>query len=113
MSYMHANCGFCHRLDDSVDCSSDPCLDLRFGLPLAKRNLCNVAPAKSGFGLSDPVNLAPGHPESSVMSIRMKAAPDDSTGRHGRMPYVGSYVVDQQAVDLVDSWITSITSCPN
>ena len=111
-TYMHANCAFCHRPDDDVDCTTDPCLDLRFGLPLASRNICNVAPAKGGFGLTNPVTLAPGHPELSVMSIRMKAAPDDSSGHHGRMPQIASYVMDQQATALIDSWITSITACP-
>ena len=110
--YLHTNCGFCHRPDDNVDCGTDPCLDLRYGIPLADRNLCNVTPAKGGFGLTNPVNLAPGHPELSVLSLRMKAPPDDPTGHHGRMPLVGSAVVDQQATDLIDSWITSITACP-
>ena len=112
MTYMHANCGFCHRPDDGTDCGTDPCLDLRFGIPLANRNICNVMPAKGGFGLANPVTLAPGHPELSVMSIRMKAPVDDSAGHHGRMPLVGSAVVDQQAADLIDSWITSISDCP-
>ncbi len=112
-TYLHANCAFCHRANpEDVDCTTDPCLDLRYGLPLAKRNICNVTPAKSGFGLANPVTLAPGHPELSVMSIRMKAPPDDSTGKHGRMPAIASYVVDQQAVDVIDAWITSVTACP-
>ena len=46
------------------------------------------------------------------MSVRMTAPPDDADGKHGRMPLVASYVVDQPAVDLIDSWITSITACP-
>jgi uncharacterized repeat protein (TIGR03806 family) len=112
-TYMHANCAFCHRANDDVDCSTDPCLDLRFGVPLAGRNICNVVPAKGGFGLTNPVTLAPGLPALSVMSIRMKAPADDSSGHHGRMPLIASYVVDQQATDLIDSWITSITACPN
>jgi uncharacterized repeat protein (TIGR03806 family) len=112
-TYMHANCAFCHRPDDNVDCGTDPCLDLRFGLPLASRNICNVTPAKGGFGLTSPVTVSPGHPELSVMSIRMKAPADDSSGHHGRMPLVASYVVDQQATALIDSWITSITGCPS
>jgi hypothetical protein len=111
-SYLHANCGFCHRPPDDVDCTTDPCLDLRNGLPLASRNICNVTPATGGFGLTNPVTLAPGHPELSVMSIRMKAPADDSSGHHGRMPLIASYVVDTQATALIDSWITSITACP-
>jgi len=112
-TYMHANCAFCHRANpEDVDCTTDPCLDLRFGLPLAQRNICNVTPAKGGFALTNPVTLAPGHPELSVLSIRMKQPPDDGTGHHGRMPQIASYVVDQEATALIDSWITSITSCP-
>ncbi len=111
-SYLHANCGFCHRPPDDVDCNSDPCQDLRYGLALADRNLCNITPAKGGFGLTDPKTLAPGDPEHSVLSIRMKAKPDDTDGKHGRMPLIASYVVDQMAVDLIGSWITSITACP-
>ncbi|HXJ19847.1 MAG TPA: hypothetical protein VMT03_06395 [Polyangia bacterium] len=111
-TYLHANCGFCHRPDDNIDCTTDPCLDLRFGIPLADRNICNVAPVKGNFSLTNPVIMAPGHPELSVMSIRMKQPADDSTGHHGRMPLIASYVVDQQATDLIDAWITSVTSCP-
>jgi uncharacterized repeat protein (TIGR03806 family) len=113
MTYLHANCSFCHRANPGeVDCSTDPCLDLRYGLPMAARSICNVTPAKGGFGLTNPVTLAPGNAAGSVMSIRMKAQADDSSGRHGRMPLIASYVVDKQATDLIDSWINSITSCP-
>jgi uncharacterized repeat protein (TIGR03806 family) len=112
-TYLHANCAFCHRSNpEDVDCTTDPCLDLRFGLPLAQRNICNVTPAKGGFALTNPVTLAPGHPENSVLSLRMKQPPDDSTGHHGRMPQIASYVVDQEAAAAIDAWITSITSCP-
>ena len=50
-SYLHANCGFCHRPADDIDCFSDPCQDLRFGLPLAERNLCNTMPSKGNLGV--------------------------------------------------------------
>ncbi len=112
-TYLHANCSFCHRANPGdVDCTTDPCLDLRYGVPLAQRSICNVTPAKGGFTLSNPVTLAPGHPELSVLSIRMKQPADDSTGHHGRMPQIASYVVDQDATALIDSWITSISACP-
>jgi hypothetical protein len=113
-SYLHANCSFCHRPPDPeyIDCSTDPCLDLRFGVPLASRNLCNATPTKGGFGLSAPKILSPGHPELSIMSLRMKQPPDDGGGHYGRMPLIGSYVVDPQAVDLINAWITSIAACP-
>ena len=57
-------------------------------------------------------NLVPGQPEQSLIWVRMTRPPDDTSGRHGRMPSVASYVVDQPAVDLIGQWITSIKSCP-
>jgi hypothetical protein len=112
LSYLHANCSFCHRAPDDIDCTAEPCLDLRFGLPLATRNICNVLPAKNDLGVDGARNLVPGHPEQSLMWVRMKAPPDDDLGKHGRMPLLASYVVDDPAVALIGNWITSITACP-
>ena len=111
-SYLHANCSFCHRPPQDVDCTSDPCMDFRFGLPLAERSLCNVDPSKNSLGITDAKTLVPGQPGRSLMWVRMTRPPDDDQGRHGRMPTIASYVVDQMAVDLIGSWITSITACP-
>jgi hypothetical protein len=38
----------------------------------------------------------------------------DATVDNGRMPKVASYVIDENAVDLVGSWITGISAnaCP-
>ena len=43
----------------------------------------------------------------SLVWLRMNAPFDQ-----GRMPRVGTYVVDQTALDLVAQWITGISSCP-
>ena len=111
-SYLHANCSFCHRPIDGVDCTAEPCFDARFGLPFGSRMMCNVVPSKNDFGIAGAVILSPGSPAKSIMSVRMAAPPDDNDGKHGRMPLIASYVVDQPAVDLINSWISSITSCP-
>jgi hypothetical protein len=111
-SYLHANCSFCHRPADDIDCTAEPCQDLRFGLMLSERNLCNVAPSKNDLGVTGAKNLVPGTPEQSLLWVRMTRPPDDSDGKHGRMPLIASYVVDQPAVDLIGSWISSITTCP-
>ena len=58
------------------------------------------------------VNLVPGQPGKSITWVRMTRPPDDDAGKHGRMPLIASYVVDQMAVDLIGNWITSITACP-
>jgi hypothetical protein len=111
-SYLHANCSFCHRPPQDVDCTAEPCMDFRFGLTLAERNLCNVDPAKNTLGVADAKTLVPGQPAKSLTWVRMTRPPDDDAGKHGRMPLIASYVVDQMAVDLIGSWITSITACP-
>ena len=49
---------------------------------------------------------------ASLVVLRMMAAPEDSNGKHGRMPKIASYVVDQAAVTLISNWITSLTTCP-
>jgi hypothetical protein len=111
-SYLHANCGFCHRPAEDIDCFSDPCQDLRFGLPLTARNLCNTAPSKGTLGVDGARNLVAGNPAQSLIWIRMTRPPDDAEGRKGRMPPIASFVVDQPAADLIAQWIRSIASCP-
>ena len=111
-SYLHANCGFCHRPKDDVDCTSEPCFDARFGLPFGSRMMCNTLPGKGDFGIPNAKVLSPGKPAESVMSYRVSAPPDDAVEKHGRMPPLASYVVDQMAVNLINSWISSISACP-
>jgi hypothetical protein len=56
--------------------------------------------------------LTPGMPSQSLLVLRMTAPADDSAGKHGRMPNIASYVVDDAAVKLISDWITRILSCP-
>ena len=107
-SYMHANCAFCHRPDDGDVHDTD----LRFGTALADAGFCGVAPAKTDLGVTGAVLIDPGKTATSLTWLRMQAAPDDSTGKHGRMPPVASFVTDQKAVDLIGRWIMSMTTCP-
>jgi uncharacterized repeat protein (TIGR03806 family) len=107
-SYLQANCAFCHRPDDYVF----PNLDLRNGTALKDMMICGLDPAKGDQGVSGAKILDPGHPATSTMSLRMSAAPDDADGKHGRMPKVASYVIDQAGLALIGDWITSIKSCP-
>jgi uncharacterized repeat protein (TIGR03806 family) len=103
-SYLHANCGFCHRPGGEL-----ATFDLRYDVPLAMTATCNVAVTKSAIGI-DPATtklLAPGDIAHSAISIRMAQANPDS----GRMPQIGSYVVDDAAVTLVNAWIGSLPGC--
>jgi uncharacterized repeat protein (TIGR03806 family) len=104
-SYLQANCAFCHRPDDP----NFPSIDLRYDVAFANMGLCNVTPIKGDQGVANSLLLAPGQPANSVLWLRM-----DATNDNGRMPKVASYVIDQNAVDRVGSWITGIssTACP-
>jgi hypothetical protein len=62
-------------------------------------DIVNVKPAHGDFGISGAKLLVPGHPEQSVIHHRMAM-----TGL-GRMPHIGSRVVDERAVRIVGDWI--------
>jgi uncharacterized repeat protein (TIGR03806 family) len=103
-SYLHANCAFCHRPDGDLALP-----DFRFTSPFnfAKMGACDAMPVKGdvGAGLNARI-LSPGHPEYSVMSLRMK-----DLGL-ARMPMIATYWVDEQGVAVIDAWINSVTTCP-
>jgi hypothetical protein len=108
-SYLHANCSFCHRPDGQA---SD-WMDMRYDAPLQNTGLCGVAPSKPVPGESGAFILAPGDPMNSTLWQRMDALPGNAdAGDLGRMPAIASFVLDEQALELMSNWITSITSCP-
>jgi uncharacterized repeat protein (TIGR03806 family) len=104
-SYLHINCGICHRPGGNF---TD--FDARFATPLADMLLCGEPAGKAvpeEYMLTDPLRLDPGHPESSVVSLRMHSLEPTF-----RMPQIGSRVVDATGTKAVDDWITSLTACP-
>jgi uncharacterized repeat protein (TIGR03806 family) len=104
-SYLHINCAICHRPGGNF---TD--FDARFDTPVADMLLCGEPAGKAVpdmYMLTDPLRLDPGHPERSVVSLRMHSL--DSTFR---MPQIGSRVVDDDGTKVVDDWITSLTACP-
>jgi hypothetical protein len=89
-----------------------PNFDLRFATALKDANICNVAAAKGTVpGSTATKILVPGSPTSSLMWVRMNEPPseDDSTGR---MPQIGTHVVDAPGLQLISDWITALKSCP-
>jgi uncharacterized repeat protein (TIGR03806 family) len=101
-SYMHANCGFCHRPGGDIQN-----LDLRWGLPLSEMALCKAMPQKGGAGLETGSLLEPGDPSHSILYVRMQ-----TLSFQDRMPQIGTYVADDQGVKLIGDWITSLQACP-
>jgi hypothetical protein len=100
-SYLHANCANCHRPEGSFEG-----IDLRYDIPFAQTGLCNVAPEKGTLGVEGASRLVPGRPEKSLMSLRMHTTLD------GRMPQIGTSVVDIAGTALVDEWIRTVQDCP-
>ena len=78
----------------------------------SERRLCDVAPFANTLGVEGARSVVPGQPNKSLVWVRMNRPPDDGEGKHGRMPLLASYVVDQMAVDLVGNWISSLSTCP-
>lgn len=108
-SYLHANCSFCHRPDGQAW----DAMDLRFTTPLQNTGICDVMPGHPDMG-AGTLLLHPGEPTDSVLLSRMEAPPGNAdAGDFGRMPAIGSFVIDTQATALISNWIQlSVTTCP-
>jgi uncharacterized repeat protein (TIGR03806 family) len=107
-SYLHANCSFCHRPDGDQIAP-----DFRYTEPFdfKKMGICNAKPGRGDVGAAGGVDaaryFAPGHPENSVISLRMKTLDSAS-----RMPQLATVVEDASGVAVIDAWIKSVTTCP-
>jgi len=77
-------------------------LDLRRDRPLSETFALDLRPALGTFGLTEPSIIAGGAPERSVLFYRMAKL------GHGRMPHVGSKVVDEEGLSLIGQWIESL-----
>jgi uncharacterized repeat protein (TIGR03806 family) len=94
-SYLHSNCAHCHMKWGGGNAE----FKLLVTLPLKDTGIVNTPPAHGDFGIPGGKLVVPGHPEQSVLLHRMA-----KTGL-GRMPHIGSNVVDEQAVGVVREWI--------
>ncbi len=97
-SYLHVNCAHCHRFGagGSVD------MELRFGPPLEHTKALEVRPAQGTFGIPGAQVLFPGDPYRSVLYYRMAKLGG------GRMPHIGSEVVDEPGLRLIHDWIRQL-----
>ncbi len=100
-AYLHANCAGCHRPGETLRVA----IDLRFETPLAETGLCEPAELDA-FGLEAPRRVEAGAPERSVLLRRM------SSTDTRRMPPLGTTLEDEDALDVVTRWITSLEDCP-
>jgi len=97
-SYLHANCFHCHRKWGGGNAE----FRLSATLELADMGIVGVKPAHGGFYIPGAEILAAGDPFRSVLFYRtMKLGP-------GRMPRLGSSVVDEAGVRLLHEWISQM-----
>ena len=96
-SYLHMNCGVCHNHQGPATISFFAHRDYDFGeLRITKQ------PGIGTFGIKSPQLISPGKPYSSIILYRLAKL------GYGRMPYVGSRVVDSQGIVLIEEWIKSL-----
>jgi glucose/arabinose dehydrogenase len=96
-SWLHINCSVCHRHGGG----SASTFDARRELMLPDTHL--VADAMLGsFDLPDSQIVCPGDPTRSVLYYRM------AKSGAGRMPHMGSALIDEKGLELIAKWITSL-----
>lgn len=101
-SYLHSNCAGCHRGQGPTQ--SD--MDLRFETRRSDMGVCNTAPSFGDLNITGARILDPGTPSKSILLQR-----PSSTDPLVRMPPLATFLVDQEAVDLLRSWISSPGVC--
>ena len=103
LSYLHANCSFCHRPGGPGRGAAD----FRFRKSgLAGTHVCNAEPEAGDLGIAGAKLFVPGDPQRSLISVRTHATDQN------RMPPLASAIVDPAGTALIDAWIGSTTACP-
>lgn len=97
-SYLHVNCGHCHRFNGG----GSSYIFLQRELALSDMQAIGARPTQGTFGIHDAQLLAPGDPYRSVLYYRMaKTGP-------GHMPHLGATIVDDRALKLIHDWIRQL-----
>lgn len=96
-SYLHANCSHCHRKWGGGNAE----FQFLATLDLADTGT-SVRPGQGNFNIANARVLAPHDPYRSILFYRM------STLGPGRMPRIGSTVVDEAGVKLIHDWIAHL-----
>ncbi|MEL7448549.1 MAG: hypothetical protein AAFN78_05025 [Pseudomonadota bacterium] len=98
-AYLHANCGYCHRPGGNGRGPED----FRYWVSGQDMGAWNVAPTRGDLGIADALLLFPGEPDKSILSVRMQVLDGN------RMPIIGSLMVDDAAIAIINDWIDSGT----
>lgn len=97
-AYLHSNCSHCHMRWGGGNAE----FKLLATLDMKDMGIENEKPGHGAFGITDAALLSPGQPERSLIAHRMKLI------GLGRMPHIGSNVVDKVGAKLIEDWISSL-----
>jgi uncharacterized repeat protein (TIGR03806 family) len=98
-SYLDSNCSHCHQPGSTV-----PHFDARLGTPLKVQGLINGI-IQGHFSLGpDGRYMKPGDADLSAVHVRLS-----SVGNGAAMPPLAKNVVDQEAVDLLQEYLESLS----
>ena len=94
-SYLHVNCAHCHQFGAGGTAT----IDLRFTTELARTKMIDARPVQGAFEIPGAHIITPGDPFRSVLYYRLaKTGP-------GHMPHLGSEMVDERGLRLMNDWI--------
>ncbi len=97
-SYLHANCGHCHRNNGG----GSSYIFLQHDLSLKDTKAIGTRPTQGTFGIHEAQVLAPGDPFRSILYFRLaKVGP-------GHMPHLGARQVDERGLKLIHDWIREL-----
>ncbi|MGV3772005.1 MAG: PQQ-dependent sugar dehydrogenase [Verrucomicrobiales bacterium] len=99
-SYLHVNCSHCHR--ENAGGSTISFMNVE--LAMNRAGLIDKIPTQGNFGITDAKVVAPGDPLHSILYLRM------AKSGAGRMPQIGSRLVDDEGLELVYQWIRQLKS---
>ncbi len=98
-SWLHVNCSNCHRPSGPGGGSAD------FRIDGPSTHLCNVSPVAGDQGVAGAKLVVPGEPDHSLVLLRA------GTRESGKMPPLGSFRVDDEAMSALAGWIAGTSDC--
>jgi uncharacterized repeat protein (TIGR03806 family) len=104
-SYLHLNCGFCHRKPGGPGGGPD---DLRANIPEAAflASICSQTPTAGDLGVDGGLIVTPGDAEHSILWLRMAGMPADK-----RMPPLATAITYTVGMGIVRQWINTLSDC--
>ena len=100
-SWLHVNCSYCHQLGGVTQTN----IELDYDKSLRRMKVCDTDPTQGDLGIAGAKLLVPRDPDNSILWQRLRMRGD------GQMPPIGSYLADEEGVQVVAEWIESLSSC--